>query len=163
MDRQDFLDFGITLNKVDNPFELELLVKRVQGWPEDEERAFLLYAAELKHRNRLSLCSRECKEALLPLSKLWCSLDERARRNLQDVLAGTMEIDRLTHQAKPSAKFYDWLKVYADTDKPIAVIKAFLCVQEATEQFLWDTEGRQRPPAKWSTLQSIRTIWATSN
>ena len=162
MDRQDFLDFGITINKADNPFELEMVMKRLRDLPQNAEQAFLLQGAERKYRNRLSLCTHECKEALLPLTKVWCTLDERARRNLQDVLAGTMEVHRLTHQAKPSNKFYDWLKVYAESDEPFAIIKAFLRVQEATEQFLWDSENRQRPPAKWSALQSIRTAWPAS-
>jgi hypothetical protein len=159
MDRHDFLDFGTAINKADDPIQMEIITERLLALPEDAERAYLQHAADCKRRMKRTLCSEETTAAVLPLAKLWCSMDERARRNLQDVLAGTMEIHRLTHQVKSSSKFYDWLKVFAGSDNPVSVVKAFLRVQEATEQFLWDAEGKQRPPSKWSTLQSIRTLW----
>ena len=168
MEEQDFLEFGLCLNKADesvrvNSFSLvnmglDGLIAELKAIPHDEDRAYLLDAAGRKRQGRYVLYSREWKERLKPLARGWCGLHKQ-RESYQDFLAGLISMDQIKEGRLKTQKFHDALVESVGTDDKRVLIKQLLRVQEAAAQFLQGQDGKEKPIAKWTTLGSIKTVW----
>lgn len=168
MDAQDFLEFGVSLNNADESIRLpngrlynlrtDALIAQLKEMPDDEHRAYLLSATEQKVQARYSLYPQEWKEQLKPLARSWYGLRKQGD-DYQDFLAGLLKLDDLKTGKQKTQKFHEALIEFAGSDEPHELIKALLRVQEATEQFLKGHDGKDKALAKWTTLNSVKTIW----
>jgi hypothetical protein len=169
MDEQNFLAFGLCLNKAEESIRvstfhlvnmgLDGLITELKAMPDDDERAYLLDAAGRKRQGRYVLYSREWKEQLHPLARSWHGLHKQ-KESYQDILAGLVTFDQLKEGRLKIQKFHDALVESAGSADNHDLIKHLLRVQEATVQFLRGQDGKDRPVSKWTTLGSIRTVWS---
>jgi hypothetical protein len=168
MDEQDFLEFALCLNKAEESVRLnsvrmvntslDSLITQIKALPHDEDRAYLLDAAERKRQARYSLYSQEWKERLQPLAKSWCGLHKQ-RDAYQDYLKGLTRLDQVKDGKQKTQKFHDALVLFAGSEDKHDLIKALMRVQEAASQFLEGSDGKEKAMSKWTTFTSIKTVW----
>jgi len=168
MDAQDFLEFGVSLNNAEESIRLpngrlynlrtDSLISQLKEMPDDDDRAYLLNATEQKVQARYYLYPQEWKEQLKPLARSWYGLRKQGD-DYQDFLAGLLNLEELKTGKQKTQKFHDALVEFAGSSDPHELIKALLRVQEATGQFLKGQDGKDKALAKWTTLNSVKTIW----
>lgn len=155
MELSDYLYFGFQVNDTPSKEEAELLIQRLQNWPDDPERDIILRALDNRLARQWKCQPEAVRDDLMELARQWYRMDKNRDAYLTLYDYHDELPQQLEKQPANIRKFHDTLTRFAHSSDPELLVQSLFRVHELA-QHLRRYKRMEDWPGKFS---SATTVW----